>query len=784
MKKIIYFLAALIGFAATSCQEDDVTFNNVNDLDRLPRPMFRKKVNTNIADESDQYASRLMSGELNAIQLHWYGVEGAKEYEVRYGILVRNESEWEDESRDITKITVPAEQLHLELKNLEYGQDYYFSIRAIHPTDPSKNSQWYGTGDTGHPHEYMCITTKPRYQVPVVVMIDSRDKDYDAFTVKMNLTWDRATFVKENSELEAQTVEKLFNIVDGKFSPTHLIVQPNPVNPNAAVADKWKRYRLTPEDMQEDEEGMISIRVDGLEPSSLYNVAVFDENSPAEAEVDKYFNFYSMRTKGDAGAPILIPHKIATSVWVDPDNASPDMKLEELFLAAEKEFQACRLDTVFTKYISDNTLAEGTTFMLEGGKAYYLRQGPNLNKGFTLCTDPADIAAGKGRAKVYMGGIVINGNAAQVCNWNFGKVREPGEFAVPILVEKCVFSDIDFSVPKAINYGDVQAGVGAITANYWANNLSGTLPFEYEGIECYNCTFQGAQRGFFRAQGAAKKVINKIIFDNCVFMNLGMYNGNGMDYRFIHGEQNNDGDNIAKDIQITNSTFYDCTLSHMISPIKDKVIDFASDITWSVRIENNTFINLSTRAGRPFINMRSFPGGSKFIFKRNLICLAKDDADNRDLKQGGIDLRPTISGDGSAYFDVRDNYSTGCLEKHMVDNGIFTSGALSDTKNSFGYYANLGMLDPSETAEDLIVRVGSTPLRTDELFADPNPKYHATEPADANSKMHYIDPEAIWTRLQYKSDIKVTNHEIYTKNIGDQRWKDSAPQWFIPGGVR
>ena len=54
MKKLIYFLAALIGFAATSCQEDDVNFNNVNDLDRLPMPMFRKKHNTNIADETDQ----------------------------------------------------------------------------------------------------------------------------------------------------------------------------------------------------------------------------------------------------------------------------------------------------------------------------------------------------------------------------------------------------------------------------------------------------------------------------------------------------------------------------------------------------------------------------------------------------------------------------------------------------------------------------------------------------------------------------------------------------------
>ena len=43
MKKIIYFLAALIGFAATSCQEDDVNFNNVSDLDRLPMPSSARR---------------------------------------------------------------------------------------------------------------------------------------------------------------------------------------------------------------------------------------------------------------------------------------------------------------------------------------------------------------------------------------------------------------------------------------------------------------------------------------------------------------------------------------------------------------------------------------------------------------------------------------------------------------------------------------------------------------------------------------------------------------------
>ena len=778
MKKLIYFLAALIGFAATSCQEDDVNFNNVNDLDRLPMPMFRKKHNTNIADETDQYASRVISGERNAIQLHWYGVEGAKEYEIRYaiGLTSGEEADWQNPARNVTYVTVPADQLHYEIYNLEYSTDYRFCIRAIHPTDPAKNSLWYGMGTGRQWEDYLGISTKERYKVPYVV--DTRDKDYDAFTVYINLNWDRSKYDAQ----EADTIEKRFNIVNGKFAATHLVVMASPINPLAQVPQKWQRYKLTPEDLNEDEDGFIKIRIDGLDESTLYNVALYDENNPAPADVDKYYNYMSQRTKGDPGKDILIKHQIASSVWVDPEaTAAPDMALENLYLAAEKEYQACRLDTVFSNFISDVTLAEGQTFLLEGGKAYYLRQGPNLNKGFTLRTDPADLLAGKGRAKVYLGGIVMNGNAVQACNWNFGKNKEAGEFDVPIRVEKCMFYDVDFDVPLAVNFGGVQEGIGAVTANYWANNLSGTLPFEYESIECHNCTFQGAIRGFFRAQGNAKKVINKIVFDNCVFMNLGMYNANGMDYRFIHGELNNAEDNIAKDIQITNNTFYDCTLSHMVSPIKDKVVDFPADVNWSIRIENNTFINLSTRAGRPFINLRSFPGGSRFTFKRNLICLAKDDADNRPLKQGGIDLRPVISGDGSAYFDVRDNYSTGCLEKHMKDDGIFDSGALSSEKNSFGYYAGLGMLDPSETAEDLIVRVGSTPLRSDELFADPNPKYHATGADDSYSKMHWIDPTTIWSRLQYKNDLKVTTHEIYTKNIGDQRWKTATPEFFTPG---
>lgn len=782
MKKIIYFLAALIAFSVTSCKDDDVVFNNVDDLDRLPMPMFRKKHNTNVSDETDQFASKVMTGYRNAIQLHWYGVEGAKEYEIRYaiGLTSGNEEDWQDPARNVTYVTVPADQLHYEIYNLEYATDYRFCIRAIHPTDPAKNSKWYGMGGGREWEDYLGITTDIRYAVPFVLRTD--DKDYDAFTVYLNLDYNRSSYSKE----DADTIERRFNIVNGKFVATHLMVQPSPVNPEAAVPEEWKSHRLTQEELVPGEDGFIKIRVTGLQSNAVYNVALYDEtNTAASAEVDKYYNYYPQRTKGDPGQPILIKHKVATSIWVDPDaQTEPDMNLEQRWLEAEQKYQACRLDTVFSKFITDISLAEGQTFYLEGGKAYYLRQGPNLNKGFTLCTDPADILAGKGRAKVYMGGILQDGTNVSACNWNLGKEKQTGEFDAPIRVEDIIMQDIDFDCPLAINFGMVQEGVGAVTANYFVNNLSKTLPFEYSSFQLRNCTVQHAIRGFFRAQGNAKKVINQIVIDNCVFMNLGYYNANGMDYRFIHGELNNPEDNITKDIQITNNTFYDTTLSHMVSTIKDKVADFASDVVWNIRIENNTFVNLSTRSGRPFINYRSIAGDSKITFKRNLICLAKDDADNRPLKQTSMDLRPVISGSGKIELDICENYSAGCLEKHMVDDGIFDAAksAFSSTSNNAGYYANLGMLTPGLTSDDLIVRVGSTPLRADELFQDPNPKYHATGADDTNSKMHYIDPETIWNRLQYKNDLKVTTHEIYTKNIGDQRWKTAEPKWFYPTG--
>lgn len=49
---------------------------------------------------------------------------------------------------------------------------------------------------------------------------------------------------------------------------------------------------------------------------------------------------------------------------------------------------------------------------------------------------------------------------------------------------------------------------------------------------------------------------------------------------------------------------------------------------------------------------------------------------------------------------------------------------------------------------------------------------------DTDPKMHYTDPDKIWDYLTYKNSGDLLNHEIYTKNIGDQRWKSSDPKYY------
>lgn len=773
MKKVIYFLAALIAFSVASCKDDDVMFSNVDNLDRLPRPMFRKKHNTNVSEEADQFASRVIDGAYNAIQLHWYGVDGASGYELLYRLGVgsggsgagddaaRYEN-WDPELHpEVKRVNIPADQLHYELYNLEYGKVYSFAIRALHPTDPAKNSLWYGLGGGQEWEDYMQIETKARYATPMG--IDMREKTYDGFKVLLNLDWDRSKYSTE----DADTIESRFRIVNGKLAVTHLVLKASSSNPNAVVPAKYEKYPISQEDFDNG-----YIQLSGLTSSSLYSVVLYDElNTTATFDSDRYLNARNYRTKGDPGAPIKFLHKVTTEVYDDPDS---------IWNVGERKYQACRIDTLIENFNGDPELAEGQVFLLEGGKAYYIRSNQSLNKGFTMKTDPADILAGKGRAKIYLGGIARKGDATQCCNWNLGKQPAPTDLDAPIAIEKVVFQDIDFEVPEAINYGGQQNGQGGVSGNYFANMYSNGLGVEFEAFELRNCTFQGMIRGFFRIQGPNKKVFNKLIIDNCVFFNQGYYDNNGSGYAWIAGAGNNTEDNVFKGFEMTNCTIYDSPRRSLVFD-NGKDVAWKDDVQWNVKIENNTFINFSTRSnGRYFFDMKFVPGGSKFSFKRNLICLAADKNDKRNVYQNGC-LLQTINGSGDISIDICDNYSAGCTDAHKVEDGIFSGSKFTANSKSFGAY-DFGFA-PGITINDLAIHVGSTPLLSTELFNDPNPRHHMSEASEHHPDNHSINASEIWNRLQYKNDLKVTTHEIYTKNIGDQRWKTSDPKWFYPAGA-
>ncbi|MDE6371032.1 MAG: fibronectin type III domain-containing protein, partial [Duncaniella sp.] len=474
--------------------------------------------------------STMLDGDVNrnSINVTWRPIEGASGYEIAYieGLHTGvNRYDWifTNEARHVT---VGADVTNVKLTDLKYGTEYCVAIRVLSPKGEGYHSQWSMRNRFATwVWDYTAFYTENRVNVPS--LIAPVRTDFNSIVLMLDT----------ETVYDASTVDPTIEIVNGKCVYDKLMVQE--LGGEKRFIDVTDAHRTAGE-----------IVVDGLKEGAIYTFALYNSHLK---ECDAYYAAISCRTKGTPGAPILIKHKVASEVTADPSDPNIDMDREELNFEGEQEFQACRIDTIITNFNSDINLAEGQTFMLEGGKTYYLRQMTNLVKGFTLCTDPADLAAGKGRAKVYF----CDFGSRNSINLLLGKAKDPGEFNATIYIDKVIFRDIDFDAPLAQNKGMAQENGAYATGNYFINSVSSTLPYEYESIECHNCTFQHFVRGFFRVQGASKKIINHIKFNNCVFMNLGMYNANGMDYRFIHGEQANADDNFAKDIQITNNTFYD-----------------------------------------------------------------------------------------------------------------------------------------------------------------------------------------------------------------------------------
>ncbi|MDE6086288.1 MAG: hypothetical protein K2G40_07815 [Muribaculaceae bacterium] len=379
-------------------------------------------------------------------------------------------------------------------------------------------------------------------------------------------------------------------------------------------------------------------------------------------------------------------------------------------------------------------------------------------------TRPEDLAAGK-RATVYLGGLALDGTNVRSNNFMFGRTPNEGEGDAPIQVESIVFRGIDFDCPLAQNYGS-----GSATGNYFANMYSNGMAVVFESFECYDCTFQRMVRGFIRVQGTRKKVFRKIVIDGCLFWNNGYYDNNGRGYAWFAGDGNSALSNIFNDVTISNCTFYDSPRTALFTD-GDKDLNWKSTISYNFTLVNNTFINFSTRSsGRNLFQLRYLPGGSSITVKRNLFVLAKDPSDARTLYNTTCDIR-NINGSGEITLDVADNYSVGCEEAHMVDDGIFTSYPFSGTSRSLGAFwqSYPGLLSGNQ--DDLKVLVGTKALKATDLFVNPNPPYHAKAESDVDPDYH-SGPKDIYNDLKYKQTLDVTTHEIWTKNVGDPRWRN------------
>ena len=145
----------------------------------------------------------------------------------------------------------------------------------------------------------------------------------------------------------------------------------------------------------------------------------------------------------------------------------------------------------------------------------------------------------------------------------------------------------------------------------------------------------------------------------------------------------------------------------------------------------------------------------------------------------------TTDGIPQLTLDVENNYSVGCLDAHLKDDGIWTASAPSANKNSLGalWNATPGLLqsgvDHSLGSDALITRVGKVALLSTELFANPNPPYYAHDPA-VNTSLDHVAPDNIWEALRIVPSGRCpADHEILVKKIGAPRWYSADPKTFV-----
>lgn len=735
MKKIfLYTLALLTSVSFYSCSDDDDS--SAPESEREFMTMFRCEETTGRGSD-DPYRCQVEA--LNDVHLYWYAVDGCAGYQVRVAnqnLVANGADAWEETARNgwlvLDTIINDPECLELVVKDLDYSTDYRFAIRTLSKRGEAYHSKWYGHGEGRQWAEFLGLSTGERYPTPLIIEQSNITKE--GFRVNINRSYAESgdtpdTYYTENFEVDE----------NGNFVMHILTVVASNTNPGAKVPEKWQRYELTEEDFAR---GYVDI--DGLDKNSVYVVNVQNLNNPIR--VDAIYNSIAPRTDGDPGEPIFIPHTATLSDTLEYNQETGEVKLVDI-----SEWNAMWIDTLLTNYTNNNNLAEGTIFELEGGKVYYFKNNPTLCKGFTMRTRPSDLAEGKGRAKVYLGGLWKAGTSVKSCNFMFGRQPVSGENSdVPIYVKSLIFEEIDWDCPLAEFFNGEANGTG----NYFANMYSNGMPVTFQTITIRNCSFQHMVRGFIRVQGSKRKVFENVLVENCEFKNCGYYDNNGRGYAWVAGDGKLEKSNIFNNMVFQHNTFYDSPRTAFFTD-GGKNLAWPASVKYNVTFSNNTVINFSTRnsAGNKIFDFRYLPAGSTITCENNLFVLTKDAADERNLYFGGMDIRQINGDPAEMTFNIKNNWST---NTNLTAGQIFTAGAFSATKNSAGKFTDMWPYGK----EELDVHVCD--IAPEDLFVDPNPKNY--EQGDA-TKRH-------WTDKNLEDIIKFKNwdNDIVKNQVGAAKW--------------
>ena len=747
MKKLLIYslcmFAVSLGFV--SCSDDD---DVAPGSDRMFRTMFRCDNNTGKGD-SDPYNCAVV--DLNDVHLYWFGVEGAYGYQIRWALqpnVSGGSQAWhETDSLGLLEgdtVIVGADVLDMVVKDLNYQTDYRFAIRTLNSADLNdpKNSEWYGHGDGRGWAEYLGLQTAARYEVPAVI----QTSDITKTSMRINLNRSTAGYTDE----QMQGFAEHFTILGDVFKVDYLTITPSKSSPNAVVPAGFEKYTITEEDWARG-----YIDVEGLSENAVYNIDVWDAD--ITVKVDANYNPLLKRTKGTAGPPIILTHVPDMTDTIGKGTSN------EVVYDISK-YNSMKLDQILIDYCESMDLAENQVYYLEGGKAYHFTSNPSLYKGVTIRTNPDDIAAGKGKAILYLSGMTQTGTGINTCNFMLGRQPQSGEnSSIPLDIDSVRFMDLDVQVPLARNYGHAQQGIGGAVGNYFMNMYSNGMGINVTLLEWNNCTFQGLIRGFFRIQGSNDFNIHNLVMRNCEFYNTGFYDNGGKGYNIIFADHNGKPkSNILENVVIDNNTWVNTPHGSIITDNNRNLV-WDESVRWNITVTNNTFVNHATRSAVPFFNFRYMPGGSTLTIKNNFWTVTKDEADAlRVLNCQGCDIRSIQGGDGSGIvtFDIANNWST---NNNLTAGQIFSKGAFSAKSNAPGKFLATSNF-PSGT-EELDVHVDD--LSATELFKSPNPKYYVMDPS--SEMEHHTDN---LDGFYFQDTEKVRNSNIYKLGIGASKWRD------------